>query len=98
VTPLARVELELVDPARNAKRFYSITVTHDRQLVLFPALQVDALVLVRAWGRLGKRPTVRRTRFTDVPTGTRSAGASCPSAVKRGTSSASRASASPATG
>jgi predicted DNA-binding WGR domain protein len=70
MTTLARIELELVDPARNAKRFYAMTLTFDPQLTLFPGL--EALLLVVARGRLGNKPIVRRERFVDLePLGAR---------------------------
>jgi predicted DNA-binding WGR domain protein len=63
---LARIELELLDPARNAKRFYALAVTFDRQLTLFPEIQSDAFLLIVARGRLGKRPVIETTRFVDL--------------------------------
>jgi predicted DNA-binding WGR domain protein len=76
VTVYARVELELVDPSRNARRFYAMTVTDDEspQLALFPTLEPPAgeLVLVVARGRIGKKPVTRRERFTTLdPLGAR---------------------------
>lgn len=46
--------LERRDPARNRQRFYAITVTR----TLF-----DGWALVREWGRIGQRGTVRETWF-----------------------------------
>jgi len=64
---LARVELELVDPAKNARRFYAMTVRfvtpRARQLPLF--LHVD-LVTERARLEWKDHPVVRVERFLDL--------------------------------
>ncbi len=46
--------LEQNEPTRNRLRFYAITVTR----TLF-----DGWALVREWGRIGQRGTVRETEF-----------------------------------
>ena len=48
------IHLERREPARNRQRFYAITVTR----TLF-----DGWALVREWGRIGQRGTVRGTWF-----------------------------------
>jgi predicted DNA-binding WGR domain protein len=60
-----RVELELVDPKRNARRGYTLTVLEDPQLALFPG-EPAGVVLVLAWGRLEGRRRVQRLRFRDL--------------------------------
>ncbi len=67
MTPGARVELERIDPAENAKRSYTMTVTPDPQLALFDGDVVeDALLLVVAYGRIGTRLRVGRKRFASA--------------------------------
>jgi predicted DNA-binding WGR domain protein len=46
--------LERPEPARNRQRFYTITVTRTR---------FGSWALVREWGRIGQRGTVRETWF-----------------------------------
>jgi predicted DNA-binding WGR domain protein len=65
VTPAlgARLELELVDPKRNARRSYGLEVLEDPQLPLFPG-ETRGVLLVLAWGRIGcARRRVARVRF-----------------------------------
>jgi predicted DNA-binding WGR domain protein len=57
-----RVEFELVDPKRNARRGYRLEVAIDPQLPLF-AGEPPAFLLVRAWGRLEGPWRVVRRRF-----------------------------------
>lgn len=64
--PLARVELELTDGSRNARRYYAMTVAADSQLSLLPELAQPAVLLVIARGRLGRRAVVHRERFFDL--------------------------------
>ena len=61
---LARVELERLDPAQNARRFYALTVMRDPQYALFP--EGEAILLVLAWGRFGRRLAVLRKRFWNL--------------------------------
>jgi len=60
----ARLELELVDPARNARRRYAMSVARDPQLRLDG--EKPGLVLVVARGRLGGRVLVRREAFGEL--------------------------------
>jgi hypothetical protein len=56
-----RIELELVDPARHARRYYALVVAEDPQLAMFGAERGLVLVVVR--GRLERRRVVRRLAF-----------------------------------
>jgi predicted DNA-binding WGR domain protein len=57
-----RVELALVDPKRNARRYYAMTVLEDPQLPLF-AGEPPRPVLVTSRGRLEGRRIVHRKPF-----------------------------------
>jgi predicted DNA-binding WGR domain protein len=57
-----RVELALVDPKRNARRYYAMTVLEDPQLPLF-AGEPPRPILVVARGRLEGRRIVHRKPF-----------------------------------
>lgn len=61
----ARLELELVDPARNARRYYALAVIPDPQLPLF-AGEPPRVVLVTLWGRLEGRRRVQRRAFASL--------------------------------
>jgi predicted DNA-binding WGR domain protein len=61
----SRLELELVDGTKNARRRYALTVARDPQLPLF-AGEPARYVLVVAHGRLEGTPRVRRERFLDL--------------------------------
>jgi len=67
VTPAvgARLELELVDPKRNARRSYGLEVLEDPQLPLF-AGETRGVLLVLAWGRIGARRRVARIRYRNL--------------------------------
>ena len=53
-TVMTPIRLERREPARNRQRFYTIAVTWTR---------FDGWALVREWGRIGQRGTVRETEF-----------------------------------
>lgn len=57
--------MERIDRAENARRFYAMEVTEDRQLGLFAEVRTEARVLVLTWGRLGTRLQVKRERHED---------------------------------